>query len=1080
MRKNHTFTVVLLGAFCGLLGLGCGSSGDATYVVVTVERGAGTPPSGLDEIVLSLSLGGKMENAVIKKSGGKPITLPTDFALEIRSGVGSLLVDASARMGGQDVGGGNVSAEVKRGAATRVTVRLDFPRTITVAKDGGADPLVARDASSEFDSGGRVQDAPGGADALISDVNPLRADAPVPSFVGDTATAPDVAVADASVETFRAVVDAASGADAVASAVDAPVDAPVNTDSSVDGGLTARLSLNKTAHDFGMVLVGSNSGLVTFTITNLGTGASGALMAVLGGANPLEFGVVSDGCSGMSVSPNGSCVVTMRLQPKSAGAWTASFTVTGMPGGSVLAMLMGTAVTPGALSLNTGSPPFPALGIGKTADSVFTVTNTGGTETGPLVIAITGTDMSQFSLAPAMDACTGMKLLPMGICSVAVRFAPTTSGAKSASLTADATPGGTGSAALSGTGLLPAAFTLTPFPYDYGTVTVGMPATNTFTLKNTGDEPSGIPSVTVTGPDAAQFTIMPGANGCTQALAPLASCTVDLAFGPTSHNTKTAVLNASAAIGGSVMSALSGIGQDSVSLTVLKTGTGTGTVGSGEPVPMLACGATCVSAYMRATSDPIVTLTATPDVSSTFTGWMGCTTTAGTVCNVTLSAAKTVTATFAIKTFTLTVTRMEIGVSPSLVTLNVAMTPPVDCGATCMATYNYGTMVSLSPTPITNYFGGWAGDCSGFAGCSVAMTADHAVTVRFSPANKTFVTSNTYPVSFLKSKGGGGTEAQKLVSGADWACKAAAIGAGLTGTYVAWVARDGINANARLGTARGWVRGDGRPFADSIAMPDFPGQIYYPVVADELGTSGETWDVLTGAALDGSIAPLYSCSNWTVTDSSQSARTGARGTGSFAWSSYYQVACDQPMRVHCFGVDYVAKVTVPAAPAARKFVFVSNGGFVPSAAGLMGADNTCNVAAMNYGLPGTYKAMLATSTTTIASRFSTTGVPVVRPDGVWVSNTDTEFLSATPVLLAPIMAHANPNSYIRSGIWTGTNSPTALSPGDGYCCNNWTTNTASSAGINGANEFTGNANRWLSEGQPACTSGAMRLYCLQN
>lgn len=237
---------------------------------------------------------------------------------------------------------------------------------------------------------------------------------------------------------------------------------------------------------------------------------------------------------------------------------------------------------------------------------------------------------------------------------------------------------------------------------------------------------------------------------------------------------------------------------------------------------------------------------------------------------------------------------------------------------------------------------------------------------------------------------------------------------------------------------------------------------------------------MTGAAFDGSAFAGHNCANWTMNDASLSARTGVRGGGSFAWNSYYQQPCDQPMRVHCLGVDYVAKVTVPAPPMNKKFVFVSNGGFIPSAGGMMAADNTCNAAAMNFGLPGAYKAMLATSTTTIASRFTTTGVPVVRPDGVVVSTTDTEFLSATPILLAPIMVHANPNSYIRTTIWTGAGSPTAVALGDGYCCNNWTSNSSAVGGVNGANEFTGTGNRWLTEGTPLCSQGMLRLYCLQN
>jgi uncharacterized repeat protein (TIGR02543 family) len=73
-------------------------------------------------------------------------------------------------------------------------------------------------------------------------------------------------------------------------------------------------------------------------------------------------------------------------------------------------------------------------------------------------------------------------------------------------------------------------------------------------------------------------------------------------------------------------------------LTVTKSGSGTI---SSAPAG-IDCGATCTSSFDQA---KVVTLTATPAVGSSFTGWTGaCTGTA--TCVVTMDAAKTVTATF--------------------------------------------------------------------------------------------------------------------------------------------------------------------------------------------------------------------------------------------------------------------------------------------------------------------------------------------------------------------------------------------------------------------------------------------------
>jgi len=75
-------------------------------------------------------------------------------------------------------------------------------------------------------------------------------------------------------------------------------------------------------------------------------------------------------------------------------------------------------------------------------------------------------------------------------------------------------------------------------------------------------------------------------------------------------------------------------------LTVTKTGTGSGTLTSLDG--LINCGSDCSSTYNYSSS---VTLTAAADTNSSFAGWSGACTGAGT-CSVTMDKAKTVTATF--------------------------------------------------------------------------------------------------------------------------------------------------------------------------------------------------------------------------------------------------------------------------------------------------------------------------------------------------------------------------------------------------------------------------------------------------
>ena len=82
-------------------------------------------------------------------------------------------------------------------------------------------------------------------------------------------------------------------------------------------------------------------------------------------------------------------------------------------------------------------------------------------------------------------------------------------------------------------------------------------------------------------------------------------------------------------------------------LTVNKAGTGSGTVTS-DPAG-IDCGSVCSDTFKACTH---VTLTATADLDSTFTGWTGCTTVSGNSCTVTMNKDKTVTATSTLKPLT--------------------------------------------------------------------------------------------------------------------------------------------------------------------------------------------------------------------------------------------------------------------------------------------------------------------------------------------------------------------------------------------------------------------------------------------
>lgn len=161
-------------------------------------------------------------------------------------------------------------------------------------------------------------------------------------------------------------------------------------------------------------------------------------------------------------------------------------------------------------------------------------------------------------------------------------------------------------------------------------------------------------------------------------------------------------------------------------LTVTKTGSGSGTVTSSPG--LISCGSTCTATLDSGT---LISLIATPSVGHTFAGWSGaCFGTGG--CIVSMTSAKTVTATFNAVPKTLTVSKGGVGAG------SVTSKPTgINCGTSCSSgskSFAVGTSVTLTATASSgNLFTGWSGDgCSGTSTtCTVVMTGDREITATF-------------------------------------------------------------------------------------------------------------------------------------------------------------------------------------------------------------------------------------------------------------------------------------------------------------------------------------------------------------
>jgi CARDB len=181
-------------------------------------------------------------------------------------------------------------------------------------------------------------------------------------------------------------------------------------------------------YDFGLLDAGAGqTKSVTFTVTNSGSAASGALAVPLSGSS--AFTKTADTCIGRSLDPKASCSVTVRYAPTTAGESDSSTLTaqTGVAKVSTPITLKGTSgtpdliLTPGTLTgTDTTGKKNYFFTITGTGLAQFQVVNVGtGTSNTLRVVPAFGDPFS-----PAGDACTGQKVAPSKSCSFTLGFFP--------------------------------------------------------------------------------------------------------------------------------------------------------------------------------------------------------------------------------------------------------------------------------------------------------------------------------------------------------------------------------------------------------------------------------------------------------------------------------------------------------------------------------------------------------------------------------------------------------------------------------------------------------------------------------
>ena len=181
------------------------------------------------------------------------------------------------------------------------------------------------------------------------------------------------------------------------------------------------------------------------------------------------------------------------------------------------------------------------------------------------------------------------------------------------------------------------------------------------------------------------------------------------------------------------------------SVTVTKSGTGSGNVDSSDK--RIACGSKCVAPY---NNGQLVTLSAKAASGSSFGGWTGACTGLGGSCTVSAVGHVDVGAIFTANPvcggggggggggtggtttqFTLSVGRSNPG---TVIGTPTGTDRALNCGSACSAKFNSGTAVSLTATPPAGkQFLSWGGACSGTVNtCTVTMSTNLSAQANFS------------------------------------------------------------------------------------------------------------------------------------------------------------------------------------------------------------------------------------------------------------------------------------------------------------------------------------------------------------
>lgn len=294
-------------------------------------------------------------------------------------------------------------------------------------------------------------------------------------------------------------------------------------------------STNVSALDFGNVAGTPPTKSISYGST--GSAPASVTDVALGGPDAADF-TVTNGCAAAAVPPGSTCPISVDFTPRAGVASSASLTITdNTPGSGRVISLKGSSVP--VTTLDRTSMVFADQKTGTTSPTdAVTVENTGVSAL-TATATLTGTGAGSFKVAS--NLCTA-PVAPLGGCEIAVSFAPTTSGAKTANLVVTNNAGQSSSVALSGRGTT-STINVSPTSLVFPDTATGSATSSGVTVTNGGTASAIINSITTTAEftNAASSTCATGTN-----LAPGASCLANVTFRPGATGARSGTLTVTA------------------------------------------------------------------------------------------------------------------------------------------------------------------------------------------------------------------------------------------------------------------------------------------------------------------------------------------------------------------------------------------------------------------------------------------------------------------------------------------------------------------------------------------------------